>query len=216
MSTDSQTPLSGGRGALITPETLKRFEDIAANVKPDRIKIFIQKAQELDLKPFLGYALYYDLIKNLDTDGVLKDDAPQHYKDLLNGSEYLDEHGYVVLYQGLQPVLSYFAFARFIEADAVHYTATGPVTKRYDNADALPAKDIVKLVQQQRSTANAYCNEAERFLLDHNEAFPAWHYNRKNKASRQAGPRIRAIDRTDFNFPADNISTEQFITDYLY
>jgi hypothetical protein len=200
---------------LITPITLQRYEDISANIKPERIKVFIQKAQELDLKPFLGYILYNELIKNLNTDGTLKDEAPQHYKDLLNGSEYLDEHGHIVLYQGLQPVLTYFTFARFIEADAVHYTATGPVTKRYDNADALPMKDIVKLVQQQRSTANAYANETERFLLDHQESFPTWHYNHKNKSSRQAGPRIRGVDKSDFNYPADNFSTKQFITDFL-
>lgn len=200
---------------LITPTTLQRYEDIAANIKPERIKVFIQKAQELDLKPFLGYILYNELIKNLDTDGTLKDEAPQHYKDLLNGSEYLDERGHIVLYQGLQPVLAYFTFARFIEADAVHYTATGPVTKRYDNADAVPIKDIVKLVQQQRSTANAYANETERFLLDHQENFPAWHYNHKNKSSRQAGPRIRGVDKSEFNYPADNFSTKQFITEFL-
>jgi hypothetical protein len=200
---------------LITPTTLQRYEDIAANIKPERIKIFIQKAQELDLKPFLGYILYNELIKNLNTDGTLKDEAPQHCKDLLNGSEYLDEHGHIVLYQGLQPVLAYFTFARFIEADAVHYTATGPVTKRYDNADAVPIKDIVKLVQQQRSTANAYANETERFLLDHQENFLAWHYNHKNKSSRQAGPRIRGVDKSEFNYPADNFSTKQFITEFL-
>jgi hypothetical protein len=200
---------------LITPTTLQRYEDIAANIKPERIKVFIQKAQELDLKPFLGYILYNELIKNLNADGSLKDEAPQQYKDLLNGSEYLDEWGHIVLYQGLQPVLAYFTFARFIEADAVHYTATGPVTKRYDNADAVPIKDIVKLVQQQRSTANAYTNETERFLLDHQKDFSAWHYNHKNKSSRQAGPRIRGVDKSEFNYPADNFSTKQFITEFL-
>jgi hypothetical protein len=200
---------------LITPTTLQRYEDIAQNIKRERIKVFIQKAQELDLKPLLGYALYYDLMKHLETDGNLKDDAPQYYKDLLNGSEYLDEDGHIVLYQGLQPVLAYLTFARFIEADAVHYTATGPVTKRYDNTDAVSAKEIVKLVQQQRGTANAYANETERFLLDHHDDFPAWHYNQKNKSSRQAGPRIRGIDKTMFNYPADNFSTHQYITEFL-
>jgi hypothetical protein len=200
---------------FITPESLQRYEDIAINIKPDRIKVFIRKAQELDLKPFLGYALYYDLIKNINADGTIKDEAPQHYKDLLNGSEYLDEHGHIVLYQGLQPVLAYFTFARFIEVDAVHYTATGPVIKHFDNAEALALTDITKLVQQQRSTANAYANETERFLIDHQESFPAWHYNRKNKSSRQAGPRIRAIDKTDFNYPAEVLNTNLFTTEFL-
>src|ERR1700744_892166 len=101
---------------LIDQNTFQRYEDISVNVKPDRIKIFVAKAQDLDLKPFLGYALYYDLIKHLNEDGTIQDDAPQSYKDLLNGSEYLDSYGHIVLYEGLLPTLLYFTFARFIEA----------------------------------------------------------------------------------------------------
>jgi hypothetical protein len=200
---------------LITPATLNRHEAIASNVKEERIKIFIKKAQELDLKAFLGYPLYYSLIKHLDNDGILKEDTPEHYKNLLNGCEYLDEHGYVVLYQGLQPMLAYFTLSRFIEADAIHYTTTGPVVKRHENTNALSPSDILKLVQQQRSTANAYTNEVERFLTDHQSDFPAWQYNAKNKSSRQPGPRIRGIDKTDFNYTLSTLTTNQLITEFL-
>ncbi|TWR25723.1 hypothetical protein FPZ43_15670 [Mucilaginibacter pallidiroseus] len=200
---------------IITPAMLQRYEDVASNIKPERIKVFINKAQELDLKPFLGYILYYQLVKVLAADGTLSDDAPQHLKDLLNGCEYLDDHGNIVLYQGLLPVMAYFTFARFIEADAVHYTPTGPVIKRHENADAVAPKDVVKLVQQQRSTANAYANETERFLIDHHENFDAWHYNHKNKSSRQAGPRIRSVDHTDFNLNIDSYEIPILITDFL-
>src|ERR1700733_5924189 len=100
---------------LIDQNTFQRYEDISANVKPERLKIFVNKAQDLDLKPFLGYALYYDFIKYFNDDGTIQDDAPQPYKDLLNGSEYLDRYGHIVLYEGLFPTLLYFTFARFIE-----------------------------------------------------------------------------------------------------
>ena len=39
---------------LIDQLTFQRYEDISANVKPERLKVFITKAQDLDLKPFLG------------------------------------------------------------------------------------------------------------------------------------------------------------------
>jgi hypothetical protein len=185
---------------IINQTNFQRFEDISLNIKPERLSIFINKAQELDLKPFLGYALYYDLIKNLNEDGTLKEDAPQPYKDLVNGTEYLDKRGYVVLYQGLAPLLVYFTFARFIEDDAVHYTATGPVIKQREGSSLITPADITKLVQQQRSTANAYANETERFLRDHQADFSMWAYNPKNKSARQAGPRIRGIDKTEFNY----------------
>jgi hypothetical protein len=186
---------------LINQTTFQRYEDISANIKPERLNVFIKKAQDLDLKPFLGHALYYDFIQHFNDDGTIKNDAPQPYKDLFNGSEYLDKYGHIVLYEGLQPTLVYFTFARFIEADAVHYTPTGPVIKHHDNGAAVAPKDIVKLVQQQRSVANAHANEVEKFLLDNKADFPLWHYNGKNKSARQSGPRIRSIDKTDYNYP---------------
>ena len=189
---------------LIDQITFQNYEDLSVNIKADRIKVFVKKAQELDLKPFLGHALYYDFIRYFNTDGTLQDETPQPYKDLLNGSEYLDRYGHIVLYEGLLPMLVYFTFARFIEADAIHYTATGPVIKHHDNADALSPQDVTKLVQQHRSVANAHANEVEKFLRDHKADFPLWQFNPKNRSARQAGPRVRSIDKTVFNYPGDD------------
>jgi hypothetical protein len=200
---------------LINQTTFQPFEDIAVNIKPERLKVFIKKAQELDLKPFLGHALYYDLLSHFNEDGTLKEDAPQPYKDLVNGTEYLDDYGHIVLYEGLAPTMVYFTFARFIENDAVHYTATGPVIKRHDNGDALTSPEVVKLVQQQRSIANAYANDIEKFLWDNKANFPLWRYNAKNKSSRQAGPRIRGIDKTNFNYPGNYNNYNLTITEFL-
>lgn len=198
--TDNQTstPVLGSWG-IITPATFQQFEDISINIKPERLQVYIKKAQELDLKLFLGYPLYYQILKFFEADGQLKNDTPQVYKKLLNGCEYTDGNGYTVMYEGLIPTIAYFTFARFIEGNGVHYTATGPVIKQYDNAQAVSTPDIVKLVQQQRSVANAHANEVERFLQDNQADYPLWRYNERNKSSRQAGPRIRGIDRTDFN-----------------
>ncbi|WP_295711032.1 hypothetical protein [Mucilaginibacter sp.] len=200
---------------LINQTTFQQFEDIAINIKPERLKIFIKKVQELDLKPFLGHSLYYDILSHFNDDGTLKDDAPQAYKDLINGTEYLDQYGHIVLYEGLAPTMVYFTFARFIENDAVHYTATGPVIKRHENGDPLSSPEIVKLVQQQRSVANAYANDVEKFLWDNKDDFPLWRYNAKNKSSRQAGPRIRGIDKTDFNYPGSYNNYNLTITEFL-
>jgi hypothetical protein len=200
---------------LINQTTFQQYEDITVNIKPERLKVFVKKAQELDLKPFLGHALYYDFLNHFNEDGTLQDDAPQPYKDLLNGTEYLDDYGHIVLYEGLAPTMVYFTFARFIENDAVHYTATGPVIKRHENGDALTSPEVVKLVQQQRSIANAYANDIEKFLWDNKADFPLWRYNAKNKTSRQAGPRIRGVDKNDFNYPGSYNNYNLTITEFL-
>jgi hypothetical protein len=196
---------------LIDQTTFQRYEDISVNIKPGRLKAFVNKAQDLDLKPFLGYALYYDFIKHFNDNGTIKDDAPQSYKDLLNGSEYLDQHGYIVLYEGLLPTLLYFAFARFIEADAIRYTSSGPVIKSLDSSIHAAPQYITKLVQQQRSVANAHANEVEKFLWDHRADFPLWRFSNKNKNARQPGPRIRSVDKTNFNYPGGSYNQTNYL-----
>lgn len=220
--TDNQTstPPSGGWGAtpiLISPSVFQQFEDISTNIKAERLQVFIKKAQELDLKPFLGYPLYYQLLKYFDDSGQMKTDAPQVYKKLFNGCEYIDPSGYTVTYEGLAPTLVYFTFARFVESNGIHFTATGPVIKQYDNAQAVSTPDLLKLVQQQRSVANAHANEVEKFLQDNQADYPLWRYNERNKSARQAGPRIRGIDRTNFNDTTGVVEIDNFLPlDTLY
>ena len=195
---------------LINQETFRGFEDISMNVKPERMLVFVKKAQELDLKPFLGHALFYDFIQWIDTDGTFKTGTPQKYINLFLGSTYTDNYGNINVYEGMVPALVYWTFARFIEADAIRYTASGPAKKKLDDSDPLTIGELNKLVQQQRSVANAHANEIERFIWDNKNQFPLWWYNGKNKLSRQPGPRIRSVDRTDFNFPGGGYTSTNY------
>jgi hypothetical protein len=186
---------------LLDTELIRQYEDISVNLKPQRLNVFIRKAQELDLKPFLGHAFYYELLSCFSADRTITEDAPQPYRDLYNGCTYTDQSGHPVNHAGITPALVYFTLARFIEADAVHYTATGPVIKQQHDTASLKPADLVKLVQQQRSVANAYLRDVEKYLQDNRQHFPLWHYNEKNASARQPGPRIRGIDKTDYNYP---------------
>lgn len=199
---------------LINQATFVGYEDISVNIEATRLNVFIKKAQDLDLKPFLKGAFFFDLINNvvLNTDGTIKtedqatDEAPlfteQKYVDLLLGAQYTDRYGNDQYFDGLIPALLYWTFARFIEADYVRYTATGPVQKTHDEAKALSTSDIAKLVSQQRSVANAHANEVVLFMDAMNygqdpKVYPLWRFSERNAQSRQPGPRIRAVDRTD-------------------
>lgn len=191
---------------IINKATFAGYEDVSINIEPARLNVFIKKAQDLDLKPFLGGAFYYDLVKSLvfDEAGVLVTDqsleqhTPQKYVDLLLGKEY-SVNETACYFDGLIPALVYWSFARFIEADAVRYTATGPVIKHHDNADSLKPSDTAKLVSQQRSVANANANWMADFLNANKEVYPLWRYNPTNANSRQPGPRLRSVDATKAN-----------------
>jgi len=189
---------------LINLASFVGYEDISINVKPERMLVFVRKAQELDLELFMGAAFYTDFIQyfsnDLTTGALITDPAcPQAYKDLFNGKRYTDLAGHAVRYNGIIPALIYWTFARFIEADSVHYTSTGPVQKRHDSADAIEQRDITKIVAAQRSVANAHANKIEMFLENNRSLFPLWRFNASNKSSRQPGARVRAIDVTAYN-----------------
>lgn len=282
---------------LINNVTFQDYEDLSVNIKPQRLAVFVKKAQDLDLKPFLGAAFWYDFIKwvsnsgiagiklidsdpiaaqgefagerppdgpynaiNINTQGrpgmngqitgvvisggvitnqgtvlaegygfqlneffdvnfgaytecggweiialdptlLLDPNIPIAYKNLLLGCTYTDRAGNEMVYDGLIPALVYWTFARFIEADAVHYTSTGPVLKYHDAGTAVTPSDIAKLVNQQRGVANAHANNIEFFLSNNRDKYPLWRFNEKNKNSRQQGPRLRGIDKTAYNAP---------------
>lgn len=182
---------------IITQSTFDGFEDLAVNIEATRLKVFIKKAQDLDLKPFLGNVFFYDLLKNLDEDGQPDESTPDKYVDLIDGAEYTDRHGNTLYFDGIKPALVYWTFARFIEADSVRYTATGPVIKHHDQADNLSSGEIAKLVAQQRSVANAHANDIVQFLEARKDVYTLWKYNERNTNSRQPGPRLRSVDKTN-------------------
>lgn len=184
---------------IINKNTFIGYEDLTVNIEDVRLKVFIKKAQDLDLKPFLGDVFFYDLLKKLvfNTDGTVKPvDTPEEYVNLINGCEYQDTQGNYMQFPGLIPALVYWSFARFVEADSIHYTATGPVTKLRDESEALKPAEITKLVQQQRSVANAHANDIVKFLEIKKSIYKFWRYSERNAQSRQPGPRIRGVDAT--------------------
>jgi len=144
------------------------------------------------------------------------DNTPAAYVDLFNGTTYVDRYGHTIEYEGMIPMLVYNTFARFIEADSVRFTASGPVIKDVDNSRGLTVSESVKLVQQQRSVANAHANEVTKYLYDNRKDFPLWGYiNQNTNSSRQAGPRIRGIDKTKFNYPNGGLGYGNMEGDYF-
>lgn len=269
---------------LINLSTFAVFEDLSVNILPARMAVFVKKAQELDLKVFMGQAFYTDFMQYAYNSGILsasfstgvvgggdgtytnvmltaitgigegalgavvvsggviksivitvsgynfnigdtfsaagitggvftvqtldpasqmtfKPNTPQKYLDLFNGLTYTDKAGNAVQYDGMIPTLVYWTFARFVENDYVQYTKTGPVIKAHDAGIGLEPKDVIKLVQQHRSVANAHCNDIELYLYNFWNEFTLFRFDQRRKASRQSGPRIRGVDKTTYNAP---------------
>lgn len=157
---------------LITTSKIKEIRPISDNIDSvDRLDPFIIEAQDLDIRPFLGDPLFYDLVKNVQL---------QKYIDFLNGKEYEYDDN-MIFFDGLGIVIAYFAYARFIKHQGVNITRFGIVKKINDTSEPIPQETIEALEGAARSTAVAYLNQCEKFLDSNMITYPLWRVEESKK-----------------------------------
>jgi len=153
---------------ILSIEDLKEYRLITASSKCKDLEIYIKEAQEIDLKNFLGFKLYYDMIENIDQD---------NYKSLVYGSRYEDTSGaytFTIDYRGLKPLMAYWAYARILDSHGYIISKTGVVEGEYDESVPLEKKDRDSLVVKNRGLADSYKAEVEHFLCEKDEDYPLW------------------------------------------
>lgn len=154
---------------LITSTDISAYRDFSANIDSARIDPFIQEAQEIDLKAFLGGALYYALEQALGESPV-----SDIYDKLFNGDIYEDCNGDTVEYKGLKPALVYYAYSRFIGAQDVSVTRAGVVSKRSDYSDPITPEVLHQKRAEARKVGSYYLEEATKYLNEKHETYTLW------------------------------------------
>lgn len=112
---------------------------------------FIDEKSRLLLKEVLGYSLFKDLDDNI-TNGVLDNNAPQKWKDLVNGKEYV-KNGYTYYWQGL--LITEGAFKKSLLANFVfyHWLYYNQSTMSGVGEVVLNAKNAININSTQRLTS---------------------------------------------------------------
>ena len=149
---------------LINRTDIALYREIARGVREDKINPYIDDAQLLDLKPLLGSALYYDMVKN-STDAK--------YSNLLNANEF-EVNGVTYSHVGLKKILAIYADARYKLFGSFTDTSFGFVEKTYQGSTATPQnskKDYYKLNQQ---IATQYFSDVALFLDNNKTIYPLW------------------------------------------
>lgn len=149
---------------LITVVDIAKYRPLAADIPADRIETYIKEAEVIDLQDVLGSKLYYDFKANLS---VTK------YDELLNGKDYAVD-GVTITYDGLIPMLSYFALARFTPNSGNFNSATGYVKKKTDYSEPISAGEIAAMVSELRSIALAYKEKVRAFIIQHPTEYPLY------------------------------------------
>lgn len=154
---------------LITQDDIKVYAP-AAELDDARINPYIKEAMELDLKPILNDAFYFDFVNKVGSTG---DPMYAAYQELLNGKDYVYQD-LTINYPGIKPMLSYYALARFVRDNPVHVTRFGVVTKTLQQSEPVDPKVLYGYINEKKSSGLSYQNQVIKFLWNNASTYPLY------------------------------------------
>lgn len=158
---------------FITKDAFEQYRDVSEQLDDNRANASILEAQITDLIDFIGQPLYKVLQVAFTAPNTWTDPK---YKDLFDGVSYTPANSsYEVIYHGLQPVLTYYAYARYLNNAQMNISRIGPVTyTETDTSDAAVQAQIKTKVIDARAMAVRYQEEALKFLQTNSADYPEW------------------------------------------
>lgn len=141
---------------LIGRTDITPYAQVAIHSREDEMLFpHILAAQNVDIAPALGGALFTDLLENRTT---------EKYRTLLNGGTYLDTEGNSVKFQGLKAAISCYTYARYMLAKNAVDTPFGVVSKTSEYSEAVDAKLLMTNASAKRNEGTHYLNETLKFI----------------------------------------------------
>lgn len=142
---------------LITPTdviALSRNNSQSVNVKD--IEVYIDEAEQLDVKPTIGTALY---IRLLDDTGNKEDN-----KKLLYGGQYTSCCGNISMFAGIRKALAYYVYGRMVKNGGRTVTRYGYVEKQGDYSSRVEYKERLDAANDATLVADSYMKETLNYI----------------------------------------------------
>ena len=152
---------------LITKSDIQTVIQLSDNLPLDKINPMISRAQELDLKPQLGPALYKAFV-----DGVTASTAI--YTTLLDGESYVWCSDETIDFPGVRPALAWYAYARYLSGANHYSTVNGIVVPTNEHSEAMSEKGITRQISEAREAASHYIDEMHRYLCEKETTYPLY------------------------------------------
>lgn len=150
---------------LIMVDDMRAFAQMAVNSRDESmVQPHILSAQNKDVAPVLGNALFTDLVAN-------RNDV--NYKKLLDGGNYIVD-GTTYSFQGLRAAISCFAFARYKMYSNAVDTPFGTVAKTSESSEPADPKIILSIASEKRSEGTLYLNECIKFIRENIADYPLY------------------------------------------
>lgn len=165
------------------------YKHITSNLPASKFNMYLEEAQELDVRPLLGDELYIDLLDEAA-------ESPQFstYSDLMNGSVY--QYGTIpkrYKHEGLVAVLSYYTYSRYLASAGSNSTPFGMVEKVNEYSKPTSEKRIASLIAQAQSGGRARWERVQRFLIHKRADYPLYRSCSADHSTRGSGARVLGI-----------------------
>jgi len=151
---------------LINRTDITPYAQVAIHAREDAmLQPYILAAQNIDVKPVLGAALWYDILTNPYT---------AYNVILLEGGQYVDANGNTVTFQGVKAALACFTYARYMLAKNAVDTPFGMVAKTSEYSTQVAPELLVSIASEKRNEGSAYLRECTLYLDQSAAFFPLW------------------------------------------
>lgn len=167
---------------FIDKTAFEQYKDVSEHLDADMVNAIIGETQLTDLIGVIGAPLYKLLQDDFTAPGTW---ATPKYEELFNGATYVPQgQSYEVIYHGLQPMLTLYAYARMLNNLQLQVTRTGPVTyMEGDISESSTQAQIKTKVIEARAVAVRYEEEVTEYLRTNKADFPEWRdMHTQNKA----------------------------------
>lgn len=125
--------------------------DMSIHMDEGKVNSFIREAENIDLKPTLGY-----LIEEIKQN-------PSDYTILLEGGEY-EVNGEKKVLVGLKAALAYYTYSRIIKSGDLNIARFGAVYKEVNESSRPTEKERTIASNEAYSVANRYLQECVEYL----------------------------------------------------
>lgn len=160
---------------IITPNDVKNStRPIARNIDDKRILIYIEEAEQMDLRPAIGDVVYIAVDDPLNG---------KKYETLLNGGKYVTKSGDIKFFKGLKMALCYYVYGRFTKNNNITIARNNNIKKDSEYSSSASTKEVFDSYADAFLIGEKYLKDAIEYISENKDLFPMYE-SAGNKISR--------------------------------
>ena len=167
---------------LITKTDIEATWNIGKNISEPKINNHILRAQQVDLKAFLGDHFYWFVVNNIGDAQIIK---------LLDGEDY-KRNNKDVFFNGVKQLLAAYSYRRLVGGETF-VTRGGLKRKLTEQSENEDDSQINQETRDARSEAVRLENETNEYLDQERSNYPNWNNQDRFNEGKKTGFRIIKI-----------------------